>query len=144
MRMETASRSRPEMCGAQTTRTSRTAAARNMTFPGLAETAILRRAGVRDADHGVVEAGDELAGKERPILSIDADVIYGHASVGYMIAKDLYATAGLRRMALKYDIKFRDQFNFERKPGVTDPLAAQIPCLASCAAAKSRANLAAR
>lgn len=60
--------------------------------------------------------------KERPVLSVDADVIYGHGSVGYMVAKDLYVTAGIRRMALKYEIKFGDQLNFERKPGVTVPL----------------------
>ena len=59
---------------------------------------------------------------ERPIFSVDVDVIYGHGSVGYKFAKDLYATAGVRRLAFKYDVKFGDQGNFERKPGVWDPV----------------------
>lgn len=63
--------------------------------------------------------GDRI---DRPVFSVDADVIYGHGSVGVMFAKNTYATFGVRRLALKYDVKFADQANFERKPGVWDPL----------------------
>jgi hypothetical protein len=59
---------------------------------------------------------------ERPVFSVDADIIYGHGAVGYMFAKDLYATVGVRRIAFKFDVKFADQANFERKPGVWDPV----------------------
>jgi hypothetical protein len=63
--------------------------------------------------------GDRI---DRPAFSVDVDVIYAHASLGYRLMPGLYATGGLRRFALKYDVKFADQRNFERKPGVWDPL----------------------
>jgi len=63
--------------------------------------------------------GDRI---DRPVFSVDADVIYAHGIVGVRFAKDTYATFGVRRLALKYDVKFADQGNFERKPGVWDPL----------------------
>ena len=63
--------------------------------------------------------GDRI---DRPAFSVDVDVIYAHASLGYRLVPGLYATGGLRRFALKYDVKFADQANFERKPGVWDPL----------------------
>lgn len=63
--------------------------------------------------------GDRI---DRPAFSVDADVIYGHGTVGVKFAKDTYALFGVRRLALKYDVKFSDQPNFERKPGVWDPL----------------------
>jgi hypothetical protein len=63
--------------------------------------------------------GDRI---ERPSLTVDADIIYGHAMVGYAIARDFYITGGIRRLALKYDIKLADLPNFSRKPGVWDPL----------------------
>lgn len=63
--------------------------------------------------------GDRI---DRPKLKVDADIIYGHAMVGRAIAKDLYVTAGIRRLALKYDVKLGDLPDFTRKPGVWDPL----------------------
>ena len=63
--------------------------------------------------------GDRI---DRPAFSVDVDVIYFHAAAGYALAPNFYATGGLRRFALKYDIKFAEQGNFERKPGVWDPL----------------------
>lgn len=60
--------------------------------------------------------------RENPLLRVDADLIYFHASGGRKVVSDLYVTAGVRRMALKYDIEFLDLPNFERKPGVWDPL----------------------
>jgi hypothetical protein len=57
-----------------------------------------------------------------PKLTIDADVIYFHVTGARRIAGDLYATGGVRRLALKYDILVADQYRFERKPGVWDPL----------------------
>lgn len=58
---------------------------------------------------------------ERPSLRVDLDVIYGHGSIGRKIYTDLYATVGVRRMALKYDIDLAGR-EFERKPGLWDPL----------------------
>jgi hypothetical protein len=62
--------------------------------------------------------GDRL---DRPTLRVDVDAIYGHVSTGIMLAPDFYATAGVRRMALKYDIDLAGRA-FERKPGLWDPL----------------------
>jgi hypothetical protein len=62
--------------------------------------------------------GDRI---ERPELRVDVDAVYVHASGGYLIAKDFYATVGVRRMALKYDIDLAGR-RFEREPGFWDPL----------------------
>ncbi len=59
---------------------------------------------------------------ERPILKVDVDVIYFHAVAGRAVAKDFYVTGGVRRLALKYDIKLGDRPDFSRKPGVWDPI----------------------
>jgi hypothetical protein len=59
---------------------------------------------------------------ERPRLTVDVDLIYFHVSGGRKIVRDLYVTGGLRRFALKYEIEVADLPNFERKPGVWDPL----------------------
>jgi hypothetical protein len=63
--------------------------------------------------------GDRL---ERPSLTVDLDLIYGHATVGRRIAPDLYVTGGVRRVALKYDISLGDLPHLARKPGIWDPL----------------------
>jgi hypothetical protein len=63
--------------------------------------------------------GDRL---ERPLLTVDLDLIYGHFNVGRRIAPDLYVTGGVRRLALKYDFTLADLPRFSRKPGVWDPL----------------------
>jgi hypothetical protein len=63
--------------------------------------------------------GDRI---ERPRLTVDADIIYGHGMVGWAVAKDLYLTGGVRRLALKYDINLGDLPDFSRKPGVWDAL----------------------
>ena len=63
--------------------------------------------------------GDRL---QLPKFSVDADVIYFHATGGRRIAKDLYATAGIRRIAVKYVIDVDALGSFERKPGVWDPI----------------------
>jgi hypothetical protein len=73
-----------------------------------------------DAD--VIWAGIGGDRVERPRLTVDADIIYGHGMVGWAVAKDLYVTGGVRRLALKYDIKLGDLPDFSRKPGVWDPL----------------------
>ena len=62
--------------------------------------------------------GDRL---ELPVLRVDVDGIYAHASGGRRIAGDFYATAGIRRMATEYDIEL-DGREFSRKPGLWDPL----------------------
>jgi hypothetical protein len=59
---------------------------------------------------------------ERPEFSVDLDLIYFHATGGVRLAPGLYATAGVRRLALKYDIRVADFPSFERKPGIWDPL----------------------
>jgi hypothetical protein len=58
--------------------------------------------------------GDRL---ELPRLTVDADLIYGHGMVGVMVVPDWYVSGGVRRMALKYDIRFGDRPAFERDPG---------------------------
>ena len=62
--------------------------------------------------------GDRI---ERPLLRVDLDAIYGHASGGRRIVSDLYATVGIRRMVLKYDILLAER-PFAREPGLWDPL----------------------
>jgi hypothetical protein len=57
-----------------------------------------------------------------PRLTVDVDAAYFHATGGREIAPDLFLTAGIRRLALQYDIKLGDLPNFSRKPGVWDPL----------------------
>jgi hypothetical protein len=59
---------------------------------------------------------------ERPLLTVDLDLIYGHANLGLRVAPDLYLTAGVRRLALKYDITLGELPHLSRKPGVWDPL----------------------
>jgi hypothetical protein len=63
--------------------------------------------------------GDRL---ELPVFSVDADGIYLHASGGRRLIKDLYLTAGVRRLAVKYVIDVNALGVLERKPGVWDPL----------------------
>lgn len=59
---------------------------------------------------------------DRPQFSVDLDLIYFHATGGVRLVPGLYATGGVRRVALKYDIRVTDFPNFERKPGIWDPL----------------------
>ena len=61
--------------------------------------------------------------RERPLLNVDLDVLYGHVSGGVKVYKGLYVTGGVRRLALKYDIQLGDRpQHFIRKPGIWDPL----------------------
>lgn len=59
---------------------------------------------------------------ENPTLTVDADLIYFHATGGVRLAPGFYATAGVRRLALKYNIRFATFPEFERKPGIWDPV----------------------
>jgi len=59
---------------------------------------------------------------ELPRLTVDADLIYGHGMFGVRVAPQWYVSAGVRRLALKYNVVIGDQPEFERKPGVWDPL----------------------
>jgi hypothetical protein len=59
---------------------------------------------------------------ERPFLVVDMDLIYGDGRLGRRVAPDFYVTAGVRRLALKYDITLGDLPRFSRKPGVWDPM----------------------
>jgi len=59
---------------------------------------------------------------ESPNLSVDVDAIYGHGSVARRIAPDFFVTAGVRRIAVKYDVVFGKCAPFSWKPGVWDPL----------------------
>jgi hypothetical protein len=60
--------------------------------------------------------------RDTPLLKVDLDVIYGHVSGGVKVYKDLYVTAGVRRLALTYDITLGQRPPFRRKPGLWDPL----------------------
>jgi hypothetical protein len=73
-----------------------------------------------DAD-GVWAAvgGDRV---DTPTLRVDADLIYFHATGGVRLVPGLYATAGIRRLALKYNIELAGFPEFERKPGIWDPV----------------------
>jgi hypothetical protein len=59
---------------------------------------------------------------QTPTLRVDADLIYFHATGGVRLVPGLYATAGVRRLALKYNIQFASFPEFERKPGLWDPV----------------------
>ncbi len=59
---------------------------------------------------------------ERPFLTVDLDVIYGHANLGLRVAPDFYLTAGVRRVLLKYDITLGELPQLSREPGVWNPL----------------------
>ena len=59
---------------------------------------------------------------ERPFLEVDLDLIYGSARVGRRIAPHLYATGGVRRVALDYVITLGDLPQLAREPGVWDPI----------------------
>ena len=63
--------------------------------------------------------GDRL---ERPSLTVDLDLIYGSAKFGRRVAPDFFVTAGVRRLALDYDVTLGDLPRFARKPGVWDPI----------------------
>ena len=60
--------------------------------------------------------------RETPLLKVELDAIYGHVSGGVKLYKDLYATVGVRRLALTYDITLAERPSFRRKPGLWDPL----------------------
>ena len=60
--------------------------------------------------------------RETPLLKVELDAIYGHVSGGVKVYKDLYATVGVRRLALTYDITLAERPTFRRKPGLWDPL----------------------
>jgi len=59
---------------------------------------------------------------ERPNFTVDLNIIYGHVMLGRRIAPDLYLTGGVRRLALKYDIRFVGLPEVSRTPGVWNPL----------------------
>jgi hypothetical protein len=59
---------------------------------------------------------------DRPTMKVDVSAIYAHLVGGRRLYKDLFVTGGLRRYALKYDIKLQDWPDFSRKPGLWDPL----------------------
>jgi hypothetical protein len=59
---------------------------------------------------------------ERPFLEVDLDLIYGSAKLGRRIAPDWYATGGVRRLAIDYDITLANLPRLSRKPGVWDPI----------------------
>lgn len=57
-----------------------------------------------------------------PQFAVDVDLIYFHATGGVRLAPGFYATAGVRRLALKYDVRVTGFPDFERKPGIWDPV----------------------
>jgi hypothetical protein len=59
---------------------------------------------------------------ERPNLSVDLNIIYGHATLGRRIAPGVFLTGGVRRVALNYDIRLGELPPLSRTPGVWNPL----------------------
>jgi hypothetical protein len=59
---------------------------------------------------------------ELPFMEVDMDLIYGEGKFGRRVAPDLYVTAGVRRLALNYDITLGTLPTLSRKPGLWDPL----------------------
>jgi hypothetical protein len=59
---------------------------------------------------------------ERPHMTVELDIIYGHASLGRRVAPNVYLTGGVRRLALDYDITLGELPHFSRKPGIWDPV----------------------
>jgi hypothetical protein len=59
---------------------------------------------------------------DTPAFSVDADLVYFHGTGGVQVAPGFYATAGVRRLALKYDITVAGFPEFEREPGFWDPV----------------------
>jgi hypothetical protein len=57
-----------------------------------------------------------------PFLEVDLDVVYGDVRLGRRVARDFYVTAGVRRVALEYDIALGTLPRLSRKPGVWDPI----------------------
>lgn len=60
--------------------------------------------------------------RDRPQFSVDVDLIYFHGTGGIRLVPGVYATAGVRRLALKYQINVTGFPAFERKPGIWDPV----------------------
>lgn len=60
--------------------------------------------------------------RDLPNLTVDVNLIYGHAMVARELGAGFYVAGGVRRVALKYDIQFLDFDTFTRKPGIWDPL----------------------
>jgi hypothetical protein len=63
--------------------------------------------------------GDRI---DLPFLKADLDIIYGQGKLGYRVGRDIYATGGVRRVALKYDITLGNLGRFSRTPAVWDPV----------------------
>jgi hypothetical protein len=59
---------------------------------------------------------------EPPVLEVDVDAVYFHAAGSVRVFNDLYLGGGVRRLALKYDIRLADLEPFKREPGLWDPL----------------------
>jgi hypothetical protein len=59
---------------------------------------------------------------ERPLLTVDLDLIYADARVGRRIAPDVFVTGGVRRVAFEYNIAIGTLPQFSRKPGIWDPV----------------------
>jgi len=60
--------------------------------------------------------------RSTPLVKTDVNAVYGEGMVGYKFYKDLYFTGAFRRIALDYKVTLGSFPQFERKPGVWDPL----------------------
>ena len=60
--------------------------------------------------------------RDLPQFSVDLDLIYFHGTGGIRLVPGVYAIAGVRRLALKYDVQVSGFPGFERKPGIWDPV----------------------
>lgn len=60
--------------------------------------------------------------RNSPHLNVDINGIFAGGQIGYKVYRDFYFTGGFRRLAFKYDVTLGSFPQFERKPGVWDPL----------------------
>lgn len=57
-----------------------------------------------------------------PLVKVNLNGIYGQGMIGYKFYRNLYFTGGFRRLALDYKVTLGSFPQFERKPGLWDPL----------------------
>lgn len=62
------------------------------------------------------------ASRSNPVVNTTLNAVYGEGDIGYKFWRDLYFTGGFRRIALDYKVTLGSFPQFERKPGVWDPM----------------------
>jgi hypothetical protein len=62
------------------------------------------------------------ASVERPLVTVESDVIYGEAFGGPRLSPNWAILGGVRHLALDIGVRFEGRPDVERKPGLWDPL----------------------